>query len=510
MTKSAFYTWFMLCSGFVEPAGTATVRIGSNLDQAIATANPGDTIVLADGIYTPAYSSILSVKITQDITLRAENIGMAIISGAYTRRVMEISQGTVVLDGLVLTEGMKSSYAGGLKIYDGQVTLNDCSVKNNVGQGASGGGVDIQGGTITLNRCKIFDNRVESNGLLVGGVSPPPSPPGGGFYITKGSSNPEVSLNDCVVSNNSASSGAGLYIQGGTVRISSSEISYNRGTFRGGGLFVTSSCCSAMDCSTTDCNVMVTNTSIHHNVATFGAGALVAGKATTFSSVVFVSNEALFSGGGVKLEHDATLTDCIISDNSAADEGGGLEVNFGVTTISRTIVRSNVAPAGSGANVLPKGGILYYALPTVPGHWLPNANCIVNREACGPEQECATTREKCALTAGSGPPVIDPGNGWRPTVTVGSDTWQCQPPINIQPCDWKTSACSSGTADCLLGRAIYFTPYAPIDQIFPNPCAAGYLGSELAANQTSSDCKYSRGLTHTKQQAAEPPPQQCL
>ena len=54
--------------------------------------------------------------------------------------------------------------------------------------------------------------------------------------------------------------------------------------------------------------------------------------------------------------------------------------------------------------------------------------------------------------------------------------------------NWKTPACEAGTADCLLGKKIYFVPFLPIELTFPYPCAAGILGSSSAVDQTSPVC----------------------
>ena len=100
----------------------------------------------------------------------------------------------------------------------------------------------------------------------------------------------------------------------------------------------------------------------------------------------------------------------------------------------------------------------------------------------GDDKPCATTRDECSVKSGTS------GNEFRPTLTVDGLEYRCQPPTNIQPCDWKTLACQSDAADCLLGEAVYVAPILPIDTPFPNQCASGYLGSSSATYQTSPDC----------------------
>ena len=63
----------------------------------------------------------------------------------------------------------------------------------------------------------------------------------------------------------------------------------------------------------------------------------------------------------------------------------------------------------------------------------------------------------------------------------------CQAASVIQPCNWDANANGDPT---LLGQKIYTLPSGiPIDDAFPNPCAAGVLGSAEIEHQTSAACK---------------------
>ena len=118
------------------------------------------------------------------------------------------------------------------------------------------------------------------------------------------------------------------------------------------------------------------------------------------------------------------------------------------------------------------GGLWYYNLPTPPGYWLPNADCVANREACQSWEPCHSL--PCSTLAGTA------ANGWTPP--------PCKAPLVIQPCDWQIAACAQETQECPLGKKIYFVPFFPINNTFPNPCVAGYLGSSDAQYQVNSDC----------------------
>ncbi|MDC0526108.1 hypothetical protein OAO87_03820, partial [bacterium] len=84
----------------VQP-GAGTLQAAFNL------ASPGDELVLADGTYTG--NGINALNISKDITIRALNAGQAVLDGENARRVVYITSGTVVLDGLNITWGRISS-----------------------------------------------------------------------------------------------------------------------------------------------------------------------------------------------------------------------------------------------------------------------------------------------------------------------------------------------------------------------------------------------------------------
>jgi hypothetical protein len=70
----------------------------------VANAVAGTTFVLADGTYQLSGT----IVIAKDITIRAQNEGEATLDGQDTHRVFEITSGTVVLEGLVITRGKVS------------------------------------------------------------------------------------------------------------------------------------------------------------------------------------------------------------------------------------------------------------------------------------------------------------------------------------------------------------------------------------------------------------------
>ena len=149
-----------------------------------------------------------------------------------------------------------------------------------------------------------------------------------------------------------------------------------------------------------------------------------------------------------------------------------MSISGGTTTMSLTLVSGNTAQ--TSANIHPTGGLLYYRLPTPPGYWLPNSDCVANREPCE-RWNSACKSASCSTTSGTAP-------NWTPE--------NCKSPLVVQPCDWQTEACANQDhKTCLLGKKIFFVPYRPVDDpFFPYQCAPGYLGSNETEHQTSSEC----------------------
>ena len=83
---------------------TTTVSPGAGtLQAAVYASTAGDVLELADGTYTGNGTNVL--LISKDITIRAKNAGQAVLDGENARRVIKITGGIVVLEGLKITKG---------------------------------------------------------------------------------------------------------------------------------------------------------------------------------------------------------------------------------------------------------------------------------------------------------------------------------------------------------------------------------------------------------------------
>ena len=264
-----------------------------------------------------------------------------------------------------------------------------------------------------------------------------------------------------------------------------------------------------------------------------GGGIYLGSRVTeplTIASTVFTRNTGMYGGAlQITAGPESTVSNCTFEHNNGV-QGGGLYVAGGVSILTLTTLKNNDCKAEGayaiddcGKNVQPVSGILLYLLPVPAGHWLPNADCVVNRIGCPlGDKLCSDTRAACSLTAGqvaSGrtahharrtlarPPCLSllapsPAlarlSPHTPSPALSPRVWQapvvpyvradgnttnytCRSPISIQPCAWEANP-------DFLGQKVRFTPYFAINLPFPNECAAGFLGSSDVASQTSSDC----------------------
>ena len=352
------------------------------------------------------------------------------------------------------------------------VTLQSCQIYSNSASQHGGGLSASSSCTVTLNSCDIYSNTVTATVVAtsVGGFRDDASnylnSGGGGVAITNCIGNTSLctatfpGFPDWIKAANDCGSG--------TVTINNCNIHSNQATASGGGVLIIGGTPT----------VTLNSCDIYSNFAAYGGGARIAAGTVTLDTCNIYNNQAFNptyndGGGGANIELFKSITagtgtelrvtfrSCQIYSNSAmyrGQPGGGLSVaGAGTTTLMTTRIYDNTAPIG--ANLSPTGGILYYALPTVPGSWLPNSDCVANRLPCE-AWNTACKNAGCSLKAGTS---TDSPTPWTPT--------DCKAPINIQPCDWQTAACAANppTADCLLGKKIFFVPYFPSRRHLPLP-----------------------------------------
>jgi photosystem II stability/assembly factor-like uncharacterized protein len=259
--------------------------------------------------------------------------GESIIDGQQTRRgLIVLEQRRVVIDRFVIQNGYAEG-ASGIYNYYGNLTLNDCIIRNNGGANArgEGGGVYSYGGIMTLNHCIVRGNSaafgggvvavgesrvVISNSTIASNIA---SDNGGGLAIASSST---VELNNSTIGENQAvvREGGGVYVEQGILYLNSSTVSANSayGVGGGGGIFSLNSA------------VTVQNTIIARNTATTG-GSDCAGEVISlgFNLISDTTQCSFRANANDVLNTDAKLIPLVrelglalLQDDSPAIDGG--------------------------------------------------------------------------------------------------------------------------------------------------------------------------------------------
>src|SRR5262245_10475228 len=190
------------------------------------------------------------------------------------------------------------------------VSLSGLTVANGnvVSSGTNYGGGLLNLGTLTVTDCTIANNAASSGG-------------GGGIYSAGA-----LTLNGCTFTSNAAA-GYG----GGVRSTSASTLAVSNCTFTGnttsgsysyGGGLINSS-------TSTSTPSVVSNCTFANNSATGSGGGLfndTSAAQLTVSNCTFSNNRSSADGGGLDDDGNMlTVTDCTFSGNTAANDGGGLQ-----------------------------------------------------------------------------------------------------------------------------------------------------------------------------------------
>jgi hypothetical protein len=224
------------------------LRSTDDLQAAVDTASPGDTLVLCPG----TWALKTTVTITKNLTLQGAGVDHSILRRDAGKnedrefRVLHVAGGaTVTVQDLTITNGSPPGYEdGGGILNDGTLTLVNLNVTDN---GALAGGGLANHGVMTL-----VDSRVTGNGLtgafFAGGIFNMGTLTleagsrvsgngawlnGGGIYNQLGTVTLQAGSS---VTENGAETGGGIGNHGGTVRLEAgSSVTGNRAVDGGAG-----------------------------------------------------------------------------------------------------------------------------------------------------------------------------------------------------------------------------------------------------------------------------------
>ena len=340
-----------------------------SLRQALVDANDGDIIEFAATGSIGLMSGELLVD--KSVTISGPGADVVAVNGNAKARVFHIaSSRTVTISGLTIANGNASSQpapdGGGIYNDHATLTLDDCTITNNVAFRDGGGVHNAGAATLTLNDSIITGNSTGNDG---GGICNNGT---GGAAI--------MGINKCTINNNSATHGAGIC---------------NDGRMKGTTL------------------LQINNTTLNNNSAADDAGAILNiadTKGTAILSNCTVSgNSAQSYGGGINNVAGLTVSNTTFSGNSATF-GGGIAIGNPVTvSIGDTVLNAGKM----GGNIYNDGGTVisrgYNVSSDDAAGYLNGPGDQINTDPMlGPLQDNGGTTLTHALSPGS--PAINTGD----------------------------------------------------------------------------------------------------
>ena len=233
--------------------------------------------------------------------------------------------------------------------------------KNITVRSANGAGVTTIDGSTSAGSVAVFQGWEDQTARLVGftitgGTGTPNSgyTSGGGILVRFGSA---PTISECVVTGNSAETGAGIAVLNSSPTIVDCVIDNNTAATSGGGLSIGGA----------ESAPMITRCVISNNTATSGGGVRIINSAQgTFTACTVRDNTAAdqWDGGGFSIESDSTprILSCLITGNIAG-VGGGIFSSDSSPNVTNTTIAGNFA---TETNPDWQGGGIYVRWSTSP------------------------------------------------------------------------------------------------------------------------------------------------
>ena len=332
-----------------------------------------------DASKTPSKATITDTTILEN-----EAIGSGEGGGVYVG-----TRADATLKGCTVANNKSVSTGGGIAAKLGTVTLDDTTVENN--QAVNGGGLFHLGiavpGSLTLQNGSIIRNNTASSmggGLFLWGnvglksdnseISGNKALYGAGIAASQYTANfasPKLELVNTKVNNNGDAStvmGGGIYAASGvtvtskntkfldntansgggillylnsSADLNNSEVSGNKATGNGGGVYVYDATCSLSASN---------GTVFRENSGYRGGGIFSSGGTVTVEDSTFEKNTATDDGGAIAATQNSSLTvrNSKVLENKAADTAGGILAEKSTLEVTDSIIDGNRASVGGG------------------------------------------------------------------------------------------------------------------------------------------------------------------
>jgi len=365
-----FFSFFLSFS-----ASAATITVTSTADsgagtlrQAVADANPGDTINFNVGGNLITLSSG-QININKALTIAGPGEdALTIAAQNAPDRVFYLSSGAVTISDLTLQDGHTTiGNNGGCILTDtgAPLTLNSVTLQNCLADQSVGGAIYVQD-DLTLTNCTLDSNSADFGGAI-------------GEETNIIGTPVEMLINSTTLSQNAAAQGGALHSNGGTVTANNSLFIQNTGgPFGPGGAISTTSGVLILNSTTissntddgvgggifaSDSSLAFTDIAMAGNVGTQG-GAIYAEVFDSSKTIEITratisnntANDASLAGGGIyfsEADLTATLTNVTLANNDAIlGSGAGLVVADSTLNLNNVTVSGNTALGNGGGLVI--------------------------------------------------------------------------------------------------------------------------------------------------------------
>ncbi len=287
-------TFYVSPSGNDAHDGSSWALAKQTIQAAVNVATGQDIVLVTNGVYAPII--VDTFVIVPSITIRSVN-GPAVttIDGGGSARCVELVT-EVTLDGFTLTNGV-ADIGAGVYMHGGGLVTN-CIISGNEATG-HGGGVYMTTPDGNANIGRVVNSIIRGNKAMTGS--------GGGIFLTKGLSS--SSIQNSIISGNTASQGGGVEVMDG--------------------------------CFVRNCLIMG-----NRAASLYGGGVSVTSGGKVESSTI-VGNYANTGGGGALVQNGGTMLNCIIYYNNVEGEPGDM---WGPLTNSCYGVGNDISGTGNITN----------------------------------------------------------------------------------------------------------------------------------------------------------------
>ena len=325
-------------NGISVSLSNLTIRGGGNIDR-------------GGGIFVESNGSL-----TLNQVVIRDNVVTNQGGGIYSR-------GALNGVGVTLSNNTAFDRGGGLFNRDGNITLSQTTISNNMASSSQGGGIYSRDAPLTLSQVNISNNRALDDG--------------GGVYNRDG----QLLLEDVIISNNVTSDqGGGIYNRGLLDGVNLT-ISQNEAFNDGGALFNRNNVILSQTIITgnkaisddgggifhREGQITLNEVTISHNTSGSQGGGFYNRGPLNGSNIVINNNTALDDGGGIYNRDVQVVFDNVtINDNTSNDQGGGF-YNRGPLNGSNIVINNNTA-LDDGGGIYNRDAQIVFDNATISGN----------------------------------------------------------------------------------------------------------------------------------------------